>query len=1831
MEMQPLTDEQKRAIANQRLGPQGLQSFNAFIQKMRAGQHSNEEAQGQVAQKEQEDIFGNPMMLSMLLCYLSPKAGDDTRKRRLTDEETPVDLMAVYRVSVSVMLKRMLLQQQADRHIPEEALVQCSRVLERAAMNMQAKHVTELECEAFEKELSTDLKASWTSLRLAVETGRAMLLRMHREGNRTFIRFMIKGFQDYFSACAISNSNDFDDLPGYKQLLTEPWWAQMLDMLAQAWPKKYVQMMEKKIEKFDAEQKYSDGSSFLHVAAVEGHLPIFKLVRSFSDANQTYLWKARISDQKTPLHVASQNGHLLVCKTILEKKASVNVEDSKERLPLHLALQHGHFQLARYLLDRLEEVQAAGKDESRPKKKNIIESLACRILGQPVEGENSEPMDEEDFKMEVPEVFLEMKYFRKVEENERVRQMAALLSVYWVIADQYYNFSREQPAGDKLKPESWEHMLQWVKEVGLTPKRVAAVLVYCAIVGIGKISPFHQHFAPDATEPIGALASIVTRHQVLVPSFQRLDEEEQNLIIYCLKAQANFNFGQFLQGESLPVSLAKCKELLICPQETILHDVFSFFLLTVFMSLCAILGVKSLNGSLFMTEDMYDNFKVGLEALKTLKDKEALTVYDGFLQKRAELAGVQFDEKCPTQEQKAIVRLICLTRVFEKSKGKRVHDEFMCLDPDVRQELTEFLNADGLNQRGFLLFHSPALMTNAEQNKSLSPAEAMRQLLKMYQLSEEAFPPEGDDAGVITVMVEEMANHAKKCQDPEVFKSTNLEVKRFQGANADRTAKIVLSPWQIVTDQNFLDDVCEEVNELFLEVAMSSCTEQAFQSRLKTAFPEFKYLEGEGEEVAEIRKRAHCTMLCIYWLASDRYEEFTRGQEVSKRLTDDSWAFLRGWLGPLFEEVDVMSVVCAAVMVRTICAVPKFRQQQAKGLTESRDVMAHVLKHCPKVLPSYQRLDEEDRMQLAECLGHDFELKLFLDAESCPAGLAVLSKLVQGETPEVATRRSLDSLSILMWSSFLELAGSMGAESQEGSLYMTEERCKKIQVATESIRQMGEKKSEVQVYDLILEKRAEAVHLSFNQSDGASKAVARLSCLASSRDATDAGNVEKALKALAPEEYNRMVKYLTNGSGEHVPEAAEVTAGEERPVYAVLQAASFLEKARDNPEIGLTQATRTLLRVYDAAELEFQDVRAPMVRIRLGKLAHFAAHFVGSAKFQDVPFELKRTYDLEVDVVPKVWIPVTNQQVLQKLNSEAIDLCTELRDHKLSERSFRERISHVYPELAYFGPGATALREQSICALCCVFWLQTNNHEAFIQGQPTDSQLSKQSWAWIQDWLAKSVKLAPELLDAALTFMAIHALGKYKAFRADFESVKNCTPEMHDMVLAQILEERPEVVPSVNRLDEKYRSLIIDCLRVDFEFSQFLLGENTAANLVMVKERLKAHGPQGHSFFLFRIFAQMCGKLGPKSQFGSLFMNEARFKRCTPGLKALQQLWTRDGKACYDEFMLLRGSKAMSRFASPEHQALSRLLCLFDAYDKDEGSSLCNAFDELSSQERACLTQWLNCDSETCGVIIPNAAQMLQSAKNNCEVGLANALRMMLKVRQECLAHEKDRVARLVVQFNGLVTWVKDYRGDMPGDCLQVALQSTAETQGDTKVVCLTVDPSVLTVATSGSLGPLNEADREPEAEVDAVDAESHPSPHGPSPRQSPRTPTTSAASPARHLHDTETQTQQSESPQPPGRRRPSPPRRFCLGRYSIAGLALAWFVLALCLGDVQFTFSWRQLLVSLLVLALVMLGLYVQCNNIEIPVESGMPELHRGPAEPFLAQLGAAREERAI
>jgi len=377
-------------------------------------------------------------------------------------------------------------------------------------------------------------------------------------------------------------------------------------------------------------------------------------------------------------------------------------------------------------------------------------------------------------------------------------------------------------------------------------------------------------------------------------------------------------------------------------------------------------------------------------------------------------------------------------------------------------------------------------------------------------------------------------------------------------------------------------------------------------------------------------------------------------------------------------------------------------------------------------------------------------------------------------------------------------------------------------------------------------------------------------------------------------------------------------------------------------------------------------------------------------------------------------------------------------------------------------------------------------YEAFTNGQPHDRQLSRQSWAWIQAWIAQSVKLnTADAVDAALVFMAIHALGKIPEFRD--ELAPGFDSRRHDIALATILRGKPQgpqVVPSFWRLSNKYQKLIVDSLSVDFQFSQFLHAETIPSNLVVVKEKLLPHGDEGFAFFCFRVFAQLCGKMGSKSLRGSLFMDEPQFQRFRPGLETLQQLKTLEAPAAYNAFLLLRGSKAMSRFASPEHQALARLLCLGEAYDGDDGRSVCDAFDELSPGERKALTRFLNADS-VCGAgrpgyVLCHASDFLQQARQNSNVGLVAALRMLLFVLVGCDSlvpatlgsarsalpwrppssppfAKKSDIDVVSVNLGALAIWAGE-AGPGPTAFLQASVSLREERLGETTVVTVEVE-----------------------------------------------------------------------------------------------------------------------------------------------------------------------------
>merc|ERR1712228_859496 len=109
MKFRHLTDDQQRSIAHARLGNEGLSAFEEFIKRPHAGQKVDDNEEWETSQ---EDVFGNPMMLSMLICYLKHDRDKDRDKQHEKDrnkhhdkDSDTISLTAVYSVAVDVMLQ----------------------------------------------------------------------------------------------------------------------------------------------------------------------------------------------------------------------------------------------------------------------------------------------------------------------------------------------------------------------------------------------------------------------------------------------------------------------------------------------------------------------------------------------------------------------------------------------------------------------------------------------------------------------------------------------------------------------------------------------------------------------------------------------------------------------------------------------------------------------------------------------------------------------------------------------------------------------------------------------------------------------------------------------------------------------------------------------------------------------------------------------------------------------------------------------------------------------------------------------------------------------------------------------------------------------------------------------------------------------------------------------------------------------------------------------------------------------------------------------------------------------------------------------------------------------------------------------------------------------------------------------------------------------------------------------------------------------------------------------------------------------------------------------
>ena len=130
-----------------------------------------------------------------------------------------------------------------------------------------------------------------------------------------------------------------------------------------------------------AEVRTEDGSTALHVAALEGHAAIAGLLL----ANKAQV-NARGLREETPLHMAMYDGHRAMAELLLASQADVNAQNTDGQTPLHLAASKGHRELVELLLSQNADPGARDKAGRTPKAvatekghQEIVEVLALRV------------------------------------------------------------------------------------------------------------------------------------------------------------------------------------------------------------------------------------------------------------------------------------------------------------------------------------------------------------------------------------------------------------------------------------------------------------------------------------------------------------------------------------------------------------------------------------------------------------------------------------------------------------------------------------------------------------------------------------------------------------------------------------------------------------------------------------------------------------------------------------------------------------------------------------------------------------------------------------------------------------------------------------------------------------------------------------------------------------------------------------------------------------------------------------------------------------------------------------------------------------------------------------------------------------------------------------------------------------------------------------------------------------------------------------------------------------------------------------------------------------
>lgn len=289
---------------------------------------------------------------------------------------------------------------------------------------------------------------------------------------------------------------------------------------------------------------------------------------------------------------------------------------------------------------------------------------------------------------------------------------------------------------------------------------------------------------------------------------------------------------------------------------------------------------------------------------------------------------------------------------------------------------------------------------------------------------------------------------------------------------------------------------------------------------------------------------------------------------------------------------------------------------------------------------------------------------------------------------------------------------------------------------------------------------------------------------------------------------------------------------------------------------------------------------------------------------------------------------------------------------------------------------------RTLVGILVLRWVLLGDHAAFTACQDDSARLSGEGFGELRSYV---MDLLPdeEALEAMITYMVINDITKVKSVVEDFAQRTGIRNADHDKLLRMVLEQQPGMSPSYVKLSDRYKHLILDGLKADFNIGQLIQGESVPASL----NGLSGIGAESLDFYLLHALCDIGGAAGHQVQNGSAILTQQGYLGFKYAIEAIRKLATGSPVVeVYDHYLLLRSYDLETVINDDESRALVRLCCMLRMYQSGDVQKVKEVWRQLPSNVRVILIHELGRNGTDDGwAILPYYAPAM----------LANLLRSM--------------------------------------------------------------------------------------------------------------------------------------------------------------------------------------------------------------------------------------------